>query len=218
MHIIAFGDIHSSYENIYKISELSAADLVIITGDITNFGGWNDAKKIIEIVMSINNKVFAVLGNMDRESVNDYLTEIGINLHKTGKVIDDTGIFGVGGSNPTPFNTPTEYSEIDIENFAKKAHGTIGYPKRKIFVSHAPPYGTMTDKLKNNIHVGSSSIRKFIKSTNPDLCLTGHIHESQAVDWLGETQIINPGMLAGGKYIEVVLRDDKLEAQIKSYK
>ncbi|MBW2081383.1 MAG: metallophosphoesterase, partial [Deltaproteobacteria bacterium] len=102
MRIIAFGDIHMECAGIENIPGLSNADLVIITGDFTNFGGKEDASTILDTIRRINSKIYAVMGNMDKASVVDYLDELGINIHGKGFVLGDLGIFGVGGSNPTP--------------------------------------------------------------------------------------------------------------------
>ena len=118
MKIISFGDIHEDYSNLIPLkNELENADLVIVTGDLTNFNGRKEAEKVIEEIMKYNKNILAQLGNLDQPEVNDYLTERGINLHRNGFIRDDIGIFGVGGSNLTPFNTPTEFSEDEIETF-----------------------------------------------------------------------------------------------------
>jgi hypothetical protein len=48
--------------------------------------------------------------------------------------------------------------------------------------------------------VGSPLIREFIEKWKPLLVLSGHIHESAAVDAIGPTRMVNPGSLAEGKY------------------
>ena len=118
MKIISFGDIHEDLNNLTLLkNEMESADLVIVTGDLTNFNGRKEAERVIDEIMKYNENVLAQLGNLDQPEVNDYLTEKGINLHRNGFIRDDIGIFGVGGSNLTPFNTPTEFSEDEIETF-----------------------------------------------------------------------------------------------------
>ena len=118
MKIVSFGDIHEDISNLKRLKdELEAADVIIISGDLTNYNGRKEAKKVIEGIMKYNKNVLAQLGNLDKFEVNDYLTERGINLHRNGYIKDGIGIFGVGGSNPTPFKTPTDFSEDEIETF-----------------------------------------------------------------------------------------------------
>ena len=61
---------------------------------------------------------------------------------------------------------------------------------------------------KNGIHVGSKSKKKKKKKTEPVLVVTGHIHESAAIDKIGETVVINPGSLAEGKYACVTVEKE----------
>ena len=78
--------------------------------------------------------------------------------------------------------------------------------KRFIFVSHCPPYKTLGDQskmdhyyyegLKLDKHLGSTSIRNFIESTQPLISLHGHIHESTNIsgkfhDHINETICLN---------------------------
>jgi Icc-related predicted phosphoesterase len=208
MRIIAFGDIHMEYSNIEKITGLSMADIVIITGDFTNFGEKEDASIVLDNIRRFNSKIYAVLGNMDKASVDSYLDELGINIHGKGVLLEDLGIFGVGGSNPTPFNTPTEFSEKELAYIANKAYQYVIQAPVKILVSHTPPLNTSTDLIDNGVHVGSAAIRKFIEEKQPDFCFTGHIHESRGEDRIGHTLILNPGMLKDMGWIELNRQHD----------
>jgi uncharacterized protein len=208
MRIIAFGDIHMECAGIEKITGLSKADLVIITGDFTNFGGKKDASTILDVIRRINPKIYAVLGNMDKASVGNYLDELGINIHGKGFVLGDLGIFGVGGSNPTPFNTPTEFFEEELGDIVNKAYQYVTKAPIKVLVSHTPPFNTATDLIGSGVHVGSTAIRKFIEEKQPDFCFTGHIHESRGEDRIGRTLILNPGMLKDPGWIELNRQDD----------
>ncbi len=216
MRIVAFGDIHDRTENIGKVARLSDADCVIITGDLTNFGGVGKAKKVIETVSRHNPNLYAQPGNMDQREVESYLDELGINLHAKGLIIQGVGFLGVGGSNYTPFNTPTEYTEEEIREFIQKAYEEIKHVTLKILVSHVPPYNTNVDIVGGGHHVGSVSVREFIEEYQPQLCLTGHIHEAVGKDRIGDTLILNPGMLKDGGYVELIVEEGRLEATLKS--
>jgi len=203
MRIIAFGDIHMEHQPLQSIPGLSQADLVLITGDLTNFGNREAAQEVLSAVKAINTKVYAQPGNLDDASVMAYLTELGINLHGRGILFEDVGIFGVGGSNPTPFNTPTEFSEEEIAGLLNQGYNAVSNAKIKLMVPHAPPYNTAADLISSGIHVGSKAVREFIERMQPDFCLTGHIHEARSVDRIGKTVVLNPGMLAKGGWIEL---------------
>ena len=163
---------------------------------------------MLEPILRINSKIYAVLGNMDQASVGVYLDELGINIHGKGIVLGDLGIFGVGGSNRTPFNTPTEFSEKELGEIVSMAYKRVSHSRIKILISHTPPYNTAADRIGAGIHVGSTAIREFIESKQPDFCFTGHIHESRGEDRIGHTLILNPGMLRDPGWIEFTRRND----------
>ncbi|MDA8162433.1 MAG: metallophosphoesterase [Desulfobacteraceae bacterium] len=207
MKIIAFGDIHMDYGAAKDIPGIGDADLVIVTGDFTNFGGRKEAETVLTAIRGLNEKIYALPGNLDQVSVGGYLDELGINIHAKGVAIGDAGIFGVGGSNITPFNTPMEFSEQELADMVMAGYRQISSLPVKILVSHAPPFNTVADRIGSGAHVGSAAIRKFIETEQPDFCLTGHIHESRGEERLGRTLILNPGMLKGPGWIEIVRED-----------
>jgi hypothetical protein len=99
-------------------------------------------------------------------------------------------VIGLGYSNPTPFDTPGEYSE---EELATRLHAFDGV-KPMIAVCHAPPWGTALDRITNLKHVGSRSMREFIEREQPRFFFCGHIHEAAgAQDTLGITSAMNVG-------------------------
>ena len=216
MKIISFGDIHEDYSNLIPLkNELETADLVIVTGDLTNFHGRKEAKKVIGEIIKYNKNILAQLGNLDQPEVNDYLTERGINLHRNGFIRDDIGIFGVGGSNRTPFNTPTEFSEVEINTFLLDGIDKIKDTKFKIMVPHMPPKDTKLDVISAGVHVGSQSVRDFIIKYKPDISLSGHIHEARGSDKIENTVAFNAGMFREGGYVVITKKPEGLSAELK---
>ena len=215
LKILSFGDIHEETQNLKKLeSELKECNIVIISGDLTNYHGKAQAKKIIDEIKEFKVKVYAQPGNLDQEEVNDYLTAENINLHGNGFVCGDVGIFGVGGSNTTPFNTPTEYSEDEISQFLYKGYEKVKKCKTKILVPHMPPKDTKVDLIGSGMHVGSQSVRDFIETNNLDLCICGHIHEARCMDKIGKAEIVNAGMFKDGGYIKVVYSEGKIHTSL----
>src|SRR3989338_10895821 len=118
MKIISFGGIHEDTSNLVKMKAiLETADLIVLSGDLTNCHGKIQAKNVLDAIRKHNKNMLVQYGNMDKSDVDEYLTSEGINLHGNGYVFGDVGIFGCGGSSQTPFNTPSEISETDIEQF-----------------------------------------------------------------------------------------------------
>ena len=217
MKIISFGDVHEDTNNLIKIkSELENADLIVISGDLTNYHGKVEAKKVLESIKRYNKRLLAQYGNLDQPEVNEHLTGEGVNLHGNGYVFGDVGIFGCGGSSPTPFNTPSEISETDIKKYLTDGYSKVKDAKWKIMVCHTPPKDTAIDVIRSGLHVGSSVVRDFIVQYKPDVCISGHIHESRGREMLGNTIILNAGMFRDGWYIEVVIDKNGLNAELKS--
>ena len=120
--------------------------------------------------------------------------------------------------NPTPWNTPREDKEKGLwKRLMKVADQVTVDWKHVILNTHAPPYNTRLDlapKLDKNlkpvtamgspvmIHVGSTSVRKFIEKYQPLIGLHGHIHESYASDKIKDTIVVNPG----SEYMSGILR------------
>ncbi|MGW8288150.1 MAG: metallophosphoesterase [Desulfobulbales bacterium] len=218
MRIIAFGDIHMDVDNAKDIPAIESADFVIVTGDITNYGSNLDAEAVLNRLMAVNKSILAVAGNLDQPDVAGYLEDLQISLHARGILAEGLGIMGLGGSNYTPFNTPYEFSEEELAAFLASGYAQIKDADNFILVSHAPPVKTSTDRLINGKHVGSAAVRAFIEEKQPLLCLTGHIHESRAQDYLGRTLVLNPGMLKDGGYVEVLFENNKISAALQSIK
>lgn len=211
MQIIAFGDIHEYLHPLEDLSaELQLADLVIVSGDITRWRGAKTAAKVLDAITQYNTNLLAQIGNTDTCETHHYLEQLGINLHGQGHRFDDIGIFGVGGSNPTPFYSPSEFSEEEIASYLQTGYEMIQDAPCKILVAHCPPYRTAIDRLHSGYHVGSTSVRHFIERHQPDICISGHIHESPGEDRIGNTRLLNPGMLAQGGYITVSGESDTI--------
>ncbi len=192
MRICATTDIHGRTHINPELSKiLKKVDLTIIAGDITHFGNDEDAKRVLNTFKNLNSTILAVHGNCDQESVNQLLVAQGINLHGESRVVGDTSFYGLGGSNPSPFNTFQESSDDQIENVLQRfqKHDT----RFHILVSHPPPVNTKVDKVFLGKHVGSTAVRTFIEAFQPDLVVCGHIHEARGMDTIGKTIIINPG-------------------------
>jgi len=215
LRIIAFGDVHMELGNVGNIPGIETADYIIITGDITNYGPREDAKKVLDRLLAINSNVLGLHGNLDQPEVGTYLEDLGLSLHGRGRVINGIGMIGLGGSNFTPFNTPSEFSETELAGLLTQGYAQIVGTRQIILVSHTPPLQTKTDRIASGAHVGSKAVRQFIEQKQPALCLTGHIHESKAVDRIGNTVILNPGMIKNGGYIEVTFINGELTAFLK---
>jgi len=66
MRLVCFGDVPMAFRAIARLgSELRAADIAILTGDLTNFGDPPDAMRVVDAVRTYCPTVLAVTGNLD---------------------------------------------------------------------------------------------------------------------------------------------------------
>ncbi len=215
MKILAISDIHSKHLKIMNFLKKNSVDLIIIAGDITEFGPCELGEEILNDISSFNIPVLAIPGNCDPLNIHGFIDNSdATNLHGRTVTIKELGICGFGGSNPTPFKTPMEFDEVEIYDRTKKVSKDIKDHKISILVTHVPPINTKTDVLPNGTHVGSDAIRRVVEELQPSINICGHIHESRAVDQIGSTIIINPGMLSAG-YGCLINIDDSDEEDIK---
>ena len=213
---IGFGDIHEDLSLLGEIPNLSTADGVIISGDITNRGDTRRASELLDEVFRINSNIYAQIGNMDQPEVTSYLDEKGWNIHARGKQLaEDIGIMGVGYSTPTPFMTPSEVSDDKLAQWLNEGYEQVKHLMKLILVAHDPPLGSKAAQLPSGENVGNRSVLEFIQRVQPDICLTGHIHEAESEDFIGRTKILNPGMLCMGGYVLIRLQEGKLAADLR---
>jgi hypothetical protein len=218
MIIVALPDIHDDVGRLWSISEdLSAADVVLLVGDLTNFGRHAAAERVVKAVRTYNDRILAVPGNCDYREVDAYLTREGINLHRTHTLIDGVAFLGVGGSLPCPGRTPNEFSDRHFETFLAEAAAGLKPDVPLILVSHQPPRDTVNDLANNGKHVGSQSVRVFIESVQPLLCFTGHIHEGRGMDAIGRTKVVNPGPLWAGSYAYARVSREGAEVEVRPW-
>lgn len=216
MKIISFGDVHMATRNIERMGEVMRdTDLVIISGDLTNFGGSEDARRVIAEVRNACPHVLALPGNLDRREVIAFLENEGVALHGRGMVLDGIAIFGCGGSNITPFNTPMELSEAEIYETLMAGYEQVRGHRPLLMICHTPPYDTRCDRIAGDKPVGSTAARRFIEEVRPEVCISGHIHESAGSDAIGPTRVFNAGPFKGGGYIVVRSAGSKLDAQLE---
>jgi len=82
MKIVSFGDVHMATRNLERMGEVMRdTDLVIISGDLTNFGGAADARKVIEDVRRVCPNVLALPGSW--KSGSSHAVTISVSMPKT---------------------------------------------------------------------------------------------------------------------------------------
>ncbi|MDD5474822.1 MAG: metallophosphoesterase [Candidatus Methanoperedens sp.] len=206
MKLLALSDLHGDYSHVESICEKAGNfDAVLIAGDLTNFGPDEHA---LELLKMFKEPVFAIPGNCDNPSILKLLDENAINLHNSVHEMEGFTFIGLGGSNPTPFNTPFELSEKKIGEYVGtllgRLNGRSGRNNGKtILLSHAPPLNT-TDKLPRG-NVGSAALARYLGRF--DLVVCGHIHEARGSVRVNGAQVVNPGVASRGQGALITIND-----------
>lgn len=162
-------------------------------------------------------RLYVMLGNDDEPHLKDVLAEAGVDCED--QVVDlgeGLQMISNGYANPTPWKSPRELPEEELERRLEELAAKLDDPSRSVFNLHVPPIGTTLDRapqldetLKPVVRggavvvssVGSTAVRNLIERYQPLIALHGHIHESRGTAKLGRTVCINPG----SEYAEGVL-------------
>ena len=213
--ILAISDVHGE-ENpkLHDYLENKDIDLVLILGDITDFGPLDFVETFINKLYEYDVDVIAIPGNCDPNGICNAINDVAFCLHNNIVAYGDAILFGYGGSNPTPFDTPGETDDDHIYSSVYDLLANYDYvynnqvPKVRILATHAPPFNTEADRVSNGEHVGSQGILKSIHEFEPEINLCGHIHEAKSLSKIGfTTDVANPGMLKDNGAVLVDIKD-----------
>jgi Icc-related predicted phosphoesterase len=193
MKIWHIGDTHG-YHELLKVPE--NIDTVIHSGDFSNHKDvYKNEPEAIDFLnwyasLPIKNKVL-IAGNHDalafyrRKEFKDLCKEYSIDyLENESVVIDGIKIWG------SPY-TPQFGTWHFMKNRSKLGKVWQSMPEdARVIVVHGPPKGIMDlsyDRFHNVEMCGCSALKKIILQIQPDLFLSGHIHNNK--------DIINAGVL-----------------------
>ena len=120
-------------------------------------------------------------------------------------------VAGFGWRNRTPWKTPRETDETEIEARLRGVVDSIPDPRRTILNVHVPPHGVLDvcPELDTSVDpprplvrggqvsttsVGSTAVRDVLLDVQPLVACCGHVHEEHGARRLGAgTLVVNPG-------------------------
>jgi len=194
--ILAASDFHGDSNATKRLAEIAFkknVDLVVLAGDLT---GLTETEDILKPFLKKGKKVVFVPGNWESSETAEFLSKlygiknIGEHYVKYGNV----GIFGIG--------SPDWQMELDEDKTFKKLKKDFEKIKnleKKIMISHIHAANT---KPEFSGIPGSKGLRKAINEFQPDLFISGHIHEAEGFqEKIGKTRVISVGRK--GKIIEI---------------
>ncbi len=160
-------------------------------------------------------KVYMAPGNDDHFEVDQIIEDSKaiVNCNNKNVMVGDHEMITFAWANPTPWNTPREKPDEELEPMLEELVATVKDKSNAIFNFHAPPYGFALDlapelskdlvqAAEAKMHVGSRAVAKMIEKYQPLVGLHGHIHESRGYQKIKRTMIINPG----SEYSEGILK------------
>nr|QNO49993.1 3',5'-cyclic adenosine monophosphate phosphodiesterase CpdA [Methanosarcinales archaeon ANME-2c ERB4] len=217
MRLLAISDPHGDYTQVpllvREAERTGSIDAALVAGDITNFGPDELAYELLDLIEPLGCPVLAIPGNCDQRSILATLdASKAVNLDGAVHTIENVTFAGIGGSNPTPFDTPFERSEDEIGAMledllirADRGGGTI------VLLSHAPPKNTL-DRIPGG-NAGSDALARAIGKV--DLIVCGHIHEGQGEMTRQGTRIVNVGQASQGQSVILTI-DESIEVQFNN--
>lgn len=208
LRVLVVSDFHGKSSGDSNLGEFlkNGYDLLIVLGDLTQLGPPSQAEEILDRIDEANIPTLAVPGNCDPKPVHKILEDQDVSLHSKAVEFEDLTFVGFGGSNTTPFNTPFELTEGEIEEELSAL--TCNIEGDWVLVTHVPPYGTKADLTADDLHVGSKSVRKIVEDKQPLVNFCAHIHEARSIDEIGETKVVNAGPISKGYAVEVDFNGD----------
>jgi Icc-related predicted phosphoesterase len=197
MRLLVFSDIHGKKSALERLMDIDA-DYYFAAGDLATWG--RGLEQLAPVLQKRAERMYVIPGNHESEADIARLCEqCGFhNFH--GQTIQIAGytVAGLGYSNPTPFDTPGEYTEQELAARLEKFAGLDPL----ILICHAPPKDTKLDRAGEGQHFGSTAVRDFIDRHQPAYFYCGHIHEAAGrEDTIGRTVGWNVGI--EGKVLEL---------------
>jgi len=188
MKILAVADIHGAQYRLNLVLKnvvIHSPDLVVICGDITQFGPGELATNFLN---QIPIRTLAIPGNIDTFDVDQGINASNAtNLDKRQVIIQDVPFLGIGRE------IPSQLSDLPIDDDTTKKPLKKLLKTSSILVTHYPPY-KFQDKIFIGTHGGSKELRSLIDIYKPRLVLCGHIHEDPGITTVGDTTVVNCSM------------------------
>jgi len=192
LKFLIFSDIHGDLRSLEQLLA-QPADVYISAGDLSNFGRGLD--RCGELFRPFAERVWVIPGNHETEQQSAAFCEkYGlVDFHRriqSAGADPSSSWAGLGYSNPTPFDTPGEYSEAEI------AEALSGFEAAhpRYLVAHCPPLNSKVDEFAPGKHAGSRAVREWVERAQPEFVFCGHIHECAGRrDVVGTTRCINVG-------------------------
>jgi hypothetical protein len=192
MIIYSVADIHGAQFRlnlVLKNIDRYSPDIVVVCGDITQFGPGELAKNFLN---QIPVDTLAITGNIDSDDVGKGIDESNATRIEMKKVVKK-GVPFVGMGR----DIPKQISMIEEKKLIEESC---------VVVSHEPPFGAQ-DKVFLGKHAGSKDLKEIAEKYKPRLWLCGHIHENPGYTKIKNTIFVNSSMGKRGEGALIKIND-----------
>jgi Icc-related predicted phosphoesterase len=226
MRMLFVADLHYTLKQLdWLVANAGQYDLVIIGGDLLDLGSpLNFDVQIVVVEKYLrrirrNAPLLVSSGNHDGDGCNaadEVFAEWLLLSRAEGLFVDGESVL-LGDTRVTAcpwWNGPV--SRAELENMlARESAKSVN---RWIWSHHEPPEGARVSWSGKKL-LGDAFLRQWINRFEPDLVLSGHIHnapfypEGSWIDRIGKTWVFNPGRQPGSFPTSIILDFDALIAE-----
>jgi Icc-related predicted phosphoesterase len=221
MRVLLVSDLHYTLKQLDWVSGVAADfDLVVIAGDHLDIASTVTVDAQVVVILrylerlSARTRLLVCSGNHDlngRNEAGEKMARWMARVRRLGIATDGdfVEVEGVSVSICPWWDGPHTRSAVAIQlerDAARRAHPWI-------WVYHAPPDESPTSWAGKR-HFGDGDLVRWIRTYQPDMVLTGHIHQSPFrdggswVDRIGSTWVFNAGRQIGPVPTHVILDTD----------
>ena len=180
-------------------------------------------------------RLYVMLGNDDEPVLRELIARSSFAVDPEDQVVElgeGFQMLSCGFANPTPWHSPREMPEEDLQEHFEGLVKQLDDPSRSVFNLHVPPIRTAIDTaplVDENLSpiiqggsmltgpAGSEAVRALIEKYQPLIALHGHIHESRGTAKIGKTICINPGSAYGEGVLHGALFELDKKKGLKRY-
>jgi Icc-related predicted phosphoesterase len=169
--------------------------------------------------------LYLIPGNDDPYEIDPLLEGTNGVVNADNRVVrlpDGRELIGFATANPTPWLTPRELEEDELEERLRALVESAEAPGSAVLMTHVPPHSSsidtvalLDDELRPIMSggqvvegpCGSTAVRRVIEQFQPVLSVHGHVHESPGQIRVGSTVCVNAGSEAAVGILRAYLID-----------
>ncbi|MCX7026953.1 MAG: metallophosphoesterase [Spirochaetes bacterium] len=210
--ILVLADIHGRVKSLGRVlSKNTDISLVLVAGDLTNFGDEEAAAQVLAELEAMTGKppIAIVPGNCDPLPARRLMERSGHYLDGGLLILPFCRVAGAGGGLRRAGMTSFERTEDELRSALETALADLASIEGNlplIVLTHSPPYGTNADLIRET-HAGSVAFAELMSVREPELWVCGHIHESPCISLEDGTLVVNPGPCATECFAVIELKE-----------